>query len=59
MKFMETSHSDFMRPISVGKLLVVNDMPLTIVGVNVPLEKLESGNSLILQYVLVNVLILS
>lgn len=56
---METSHSDFMRPISVGKLLVVNDMPLTIVGVNVPLEKLESGNSLILQYVLVNVLILS
>ena len=33
-------------------------MPFTIVGVIVLLEKLESGNSFILPYVLVNVFIL-
>jgi len=47
-----------MRFITVGKLIVVNNMPFTIVGVIVLLEKLESGNSFILPYVLVNVFIL-
>jgi len=50
IKFTLSSQSVLMRFISVGKLMVVNDMPLTIVGVNVLLEKLESVHSFILQY---------